>query len=324
MSDLVRGPDIDAARRRIRGSIHRTPLLSSRTLGARIGAPLFLKCENLQKTGSFKVRGALNQVLRMDAGARSRGVVTISAGNYAQALAWAAGRAQVPCTVVMPAGASPAKATASAAYGAEVVLHGTVFEAFEKAEELARERGLTFLHPFDDPAVIAGHGTLAAEILEDLNDVSSVVVPVGGGGLISGVASALAGGAGSSRVFGVEPEGAAAMRRSLDAGRPVRLDRVETIADGLAPPMAGALTFQHVQRLVTDVVTVPDGAIAQALAALLSRGKLLSEPAGAAGLAALLTGKIPVPTGGSVVVVVSGGNVDLEKLPGILAMAGPP
>jgi threonine dehydratase len=246
------------AQARISGSVHRTPIVSSRTLSERVGQAVFLKCENLQKTGSFKVRGALNRVLELDDEARSRGVVTVSAGNHAQAVAWAAARTGTSATVVMPANASPTKARASEGYGAEVILQGTIMEAFDLAREVARDRGATFLHAFDDPHIVAGQGTVGLEILEELPDPTTVVVPVGGGGLISGIALAAANLAPDARVFGVEPHGACAMRKSLDVGSAVHLESVDTVADGLGAPMAGELTFEVVRRHVEDVVLVSD------------------------------------------------------------------
>ncbi len=320
MPDLLDAAAFRRARERVRDDVHETPVFGSRTLGERIGAPLRLKCENLQKTGSFKVRGALNRIRSLDSDARRRGVVTISAGNHAQALAWAGAAAGVPSTVVMPEGAPRSKVDASAAYGAEVVLHGDVFEAFEKARELERERNLVFVHPFDDEAIIAGQGTVAIELAEQVEEIGTVVVPVGGGGLLSGICTAMAHLRPDVPVYGVEPVGADAMGRSLDAGSVVHLDAVETIADGLGAPMAGELTLAHVRAHAADVVTVTDAEIAGAMELLLSRGKLLTEPAGAAGVAALLAGKIPVDGGGPVVAVLSGGNVDLDRLPEIFDM----
>ena len=310
--------EIDAARERIAAHLGATPLLSSSYLGQRIGGRLLLKGENLQKTGSFKVRGALNTVLQLDDAARARGVVTISAGNHAQALAWAARAAGIACTVVMPQSASRLKAEASRGYGADVVLHGDVFEAFEHAHALERDRGLSFVHPFDDARIIAGQGTVGLEILEQAPDVDVIVVPLGGGGLIAGIASAVKAARPEVRIYGVEPEGAAAMRRSLDAGRALRLDRVDTIADGLAPPMAGELTFEVVRRQVDDVVLVTDAEILDALRTLLARTKLLTEPAGAAAVAALMAWRIPMAAGMTVVAVLSGGNVGLEELSRLL------
>jgi len=312
---------LQEAQARISGSLHRTPVVSSRTLSERVGRPVFLKCENLQKTGSFKVRGALNLILELDDVARGPGVVTISAGNHAQAVAWSAARAGISATVVMPANASPTKVRASKEYGAEVILQGTIFEAFDLALEVAQDRGLTFLHAFDDPLIIAGQGTVGLEILEDVPDVATVVAPVGGGGLISGVALAVASLAPGARVFGVEPHGACAMRKSLDKGEAVHLESIDTIADGLGAPMAGELTFEVVRHHVEDVVLVSDDEIREAMAFVLERTKLLVEPAGAAGVAALLAGRIPLADG-PVVAVLSGGNVDLDRLPDLLGMPG--
>jgi threonine dehydratase len=286
-----------------------------------VGRPVFLKCENLQKTGSFKVRGALNLILELDDVARARGVATISAGNHAQAVGWAAARAGISATVVMPANASPTKVRASEEYGAEVILQGTIFEAFDLALEVAQDRGLTFLHAFDDPLIVAGQGTVGLEIHEDVPDAATVVAPVGGGGLISGVALAMANLAPAVQVFGVEPHGACAMRKSLDEGEAVRIESVDTIADGLGAPMAGELTFEVVRRHVEDVVLVSDDEIREAMAFILERTKLLVEPAGAAGVAALMAGRIPLADG-PVVAVLSGGNVDLDRLPDLLGTPG--
>jgi threonine dehydratase len=305
---------ISSARERISHYLHVTPVTTARLLGNEAGVELFLKCENLQKTGSFKTRGALNKVSGLDESARRRGVVTVSAGNHAQALAWAAHASNVRATVVMPAAASQAKADASAGYGAEVIRHGTAFDAFERAQALAAERGLVFVHPFDDEEVMAGAGTTALEILEQTSDIDAIVVPIGGGGLIGGIAAAIKQLRPSVRVYGVEPRGAAAMRASLDAGRAVRLQTIDTIADGLAAPMAGTLTFEIVRRYVDDVVLVSDEEIASAVRALLARTKLLAEPAGAAAVAAILERKLSLRSGERVVAVLSGGNVDLPKL----------
>ncbi len=309
---------ISSARARLSHQLHVTPVTRATLLGNEAGVALFLKCENLQKTGSFKTRGALNKLLTLDPAARERGVVTVSAGNHAQALAWAAGITGVRATVVMPATASQAKADASAAYGAEVVRHGNAFDAFDRAQSLAAERDLTFVHPFDDEEIMAGAGTTGLEILEQAPDVEAVVVPVGGGGLIGGIAAAIKQQRPTVRIYGVEPVGAAAMRESLDQGHAVRLQAVNTIADGLAAPMAGTLTYEVVRRYVDDVVLVTDEEIAAAVRALLTRTKLLAEPAGAAGVAALLARKLPLGGGERVVAVLSGGNVDPEKLKGML------
>jgi len=221
----------------------------------------------------------------------------------------------------MPANALPTKVRASEGYGAEVILQGTVFEAFDVALEVAQDRGLTFLHPFDDPLIVAGQGTLGLEVLDDVPDAATVVVPVGGGGLISGVALAVANLAPAARVYGVEPHGACAMRKSLEKGEAIRLESIDTIADGLGAPMAGELTYEVVRRHVEDVVLVSDDEIREAMAFILARTKLLVEPAGAAGVAALLAGRIPLAAG-PVVAILSGGNVDLDRLADLLASPG--
>ena len=310
---------IGVARERIAGHVHLTPLLSATRLGERAGVQLYLKCESLQKTGSFKVRGALNKLATLDAPSRARGVVTVSAGNHAQALAWASRAAGVRCTVVMPEQASRTKVDASRGYGADVILHGaTSAEAFAHAHELEASRGLVFVHPFDDADVCAGAGTVGLEILDQLHDVSAVVVPIGGGGLIAGIATAMRQTHPGIHVFGVEPEGAAAMRRSLDESRPVHLDQVRTIADGLGAPMAGELPFRVVRSFVDDVVLVSDEEIAAAMRDLLTSTKLVAEGAGAAATAAVLAGRLPLARGSRVVSIVSGGNVDLALLRGLL------
>jgi threonine dehydratase len=309
----------EEARARVAGSIHRTPLLPSRHLSNRVGVPVYLKCENLQKTGAFKVRGALNRLLRLTDEERERGVVTISAGNHAQAVAWAAAAAGVKAVVVMPERASRTKVEASRGYGAEVVLHGDAKAAFERAFTLAEERGLRFVHPFDDEEVVAGHGSCALEILEDLPDVGAIVVPVGGGGLISGIAAATAAVRPGVAVWGVEPEGADAMHRSLAKGEAVHLDHVNTLADGLGAPMAGVLNHAIVAAHARGVVLVSDAEIVEAMKLLLERTKLLTEPAGAAGVAALLAGRIQLANDAPVSVVLSGGNIDLALLGRLLA-----
>jgi threonine dehydratase len=312
--------EIRAARERVAPLVHRTPVMTSTRLGDRVGVRLFLKCENFQKTGSFKVRGVTNKLSQLDQQARARGVVTVSAGNHAQALAWGARANGIEATVVMPAAASPAKVEASRGYGAEVVLHGeTSIQAFEKARQLEAERGLTFVHPFDDPLVCAGAGTTGLELVEHIEDVDVVVFPIGGGGLIGGMLPAIKESNPRIRVYGVEPKGAPSTRRSLDEGHAVHLDKVSTIADGLAAPMMGELPYQIVKKYVDDVVLLDDDAIAEALRELLLNTKLLAEPAGAAATAAVLRRAIPLRDGERVAVMVSGGNIDLKKLASILA-----
>jgi threonine dehydratase len=298
--------------------VHRTPLLSSRTLGERSGTRLFVKAESLQKTGSFKVRGAFNRIRMLSPAEREAGVIAVSAGNHAQALAFAAATEGVACTVVMPASASPSKAAATRAYGGNVVLHGDVFEAFAQMDELRAAHGYTLVHPFDDEGIIAGQGTVGLEILEDLPDVDAVIVPVGGGGLLSGVATAVRALRPAAKVIGVEPEGAAGLGAALREGKVVRLDRISTVADGLAPPMTGERVLEHVRAYVDDVVTVTDAEIREALVAFAERARLVIEPSGAAGLAALLSRRLDLPAGARVVVVASGGNIDSQRLKEVL------
>jgi len=308
------------ARERVANRIHKTPTLSSRRLGERAGVRLFLKCENLQKTGSFKVRGALNKLASLSDAERARGVVTVSAGNHAQAMAWAAQSAGVHAVVVMPKTASPTKVEASRGYGAEVVLHGASGnESFPHALELARDRGLTFVHPFDDERICAGAGTTGLELLEAVNDVDVVVVPIGGGGLISGIAVAIKESNPKIRVYGVEPTGAASTRLSLDSGRAMRLTSMNTIADGLAAPMTGELNYEIVNRYVDDVVVIDDEVIAEGVRQLVASAKLVAEAAGGAAVGALLAHAVPVREGERVVAIVSGGNIDAGKLASIIA-----
>ena len=319
---MVTLSDIQAAADRIAGRVHRTPLVGSSTLAARAGVARFeLKCESFQKTGSFKVRGVLNRLSQLSDDERSRGVVSVSAGNHAQALAWGARAAGVRCTVVMPANASRAKVTASVGYGADVIQHGTSMDAFKRARELEETHGFIFVHPFDDDRTIAGTGTVGLEILDQTTPPDIVVVPIGGGGLISGIAIAIKEKHPSTRVVGVEPAGASVMRPSLDAGRALRVESVSSIADGLAAPMVGERNFAAVQRYVDDVVIVSDDEIADAMGLLLSRCKLLAEGAGAAATAALVTGKIVVRETDHVVALLSGGNVDLARLTELLTQS---
>jgi len=318
---MIRLSDVQDARDRIAGRVHVTPVVTATLLGERMpGAPrLFIKCENFQKTGSFKSRGALNKIDRLTDEERARGVVTVSAGNHAQGVAWAARAAGVRATVVMPEAASRAKVEASRGYGAEVVLHGkSSIEALARARELEAERGFVFVHPFDDPLVAAGAGSVALELHEQMQAIGEqldvVVIPIGGGGLIGGMATAFAELQPGLRVYGVEPEGAASMRGSLDAGQPIKMTCVNTIADGLGAPAAGALAFEVVKRSVRDVIVIPDDAIARGVRELLVYTKLLAEPSGAACVGALLIGAVPDVAGKNVGVVLSGGNVDLGTL----------
>lgn len=310
--------NVRSAQTRIKDLVHYTPVYSSTQLSNRLGIELFFKCENLQKTGSFKVRGVLNKVLNLGEVEKSRGLVTISAGNHAQALAWAATVFGIQCTVVMPETASKIKIRATEEYGAEVVLSGDVFAAFEKTLQIEREEGKTLVHPFEDKFIIAGHGTVGLEVLEQLENIDAIVVGIGGGALSSGIAIAVKEQNPKIKVYGVEPEGANAMQESLAAGKPIQLHKVNTIADGLAPPMAGKVPFGIIKKYMDDVVTVSDEEIGSAVIDLLTRTKLLVEPAGAAATAAILSKKIPLSKGQRVVSILSGGNMDLDMLSEII------
>jgi threonine dehydratase len=315
---MINLEDIRAAAAALEGRVHRTPVLLSRSVSERAGCTVHVKAESFQRTGSFKVRGVFNKIRSLTREERRRGLIGISAGNHAQALAYAAHIEQVKCTVVMPAQASPVKVAASKGYGAEVVLHGDVFEAWQKMEELRDRHAYTFVHPYDDALVMAGQGTVGLELMADLPKVDVVVVPVGGGGLISGVAAAVKSITPSVRVYGVEPIGAAAVKEALQAGEPVRLQSINTIADGLSAPIAGVNALQNIRNYVDDVVLVDDDAIRDALRYILERMKIFFEPAGAAGFAALFGGHIPNVANKTVAVVASGGNMDLARLKDIV------
>jgi threonine dehydratase len=313
---LLELDDIDRARARIEGRVHSTAMMSSTTLGEQLGVRLHLKAELFQKTGSFKPRGVFNKLLSMDQVDLARGLVSLSAGNHAAALAYGATALGAKATIVMPATAMRSKVEATRRYGGEVVqTEGSLLDA---CLALRQERDLTLVHPFDDLAIIAGQGTVGLELLEQVPTVGTVVVPVGGGGLISGIAAAVKLQRPSVRVVGVEPKGADAMSRSLEQGAPVHLERVDTIADGLAPPFAGEHTFRHVRRFVDEMVRVADGEIVDALRVLIQRCKLAAEPSGAAGLGALMSGKVAPTAGSTVVCVVSGGNIGLALLKQLL------
>lgn len=320
-----------AAAARLAGIVHRTPLLSSataaewalRATGRRLRDDrLYLKAEHLQKTGSFKARGMSNRVMTLPEEARARGAITVSAGNAGQAYAWAGRTAGVPVTVVMPEAAVRSKVDACTGYGARVVLHGTnVGETFAEMERLRAAEGLTFVHPFDDAAVIAGNGTAGLELVDDLPDVDVVVVGVGGGGLISGIAAAVHQRRPRVRIYGVEPDGSNALSLALEAGEIVRLQPA-TVADGLAAPFAGALTLAMAKAHLADVVLLDDATILAGLRFALERTKQVLEPAGAAALAAVLAGRIPYRAGERVAVVCSGGNVETGRLGELVAAAG--
>lgn len=287
----------------------RTPMEHSRFLASVTGAPVHLKCENLQRTGSYKIRGASYRLSRLTPEERARGVVAASAGNHAQGVAFAARQLGIPATIFMPNGVALPKLEATRDYGADVELVGDVVDqSLAAAKRYAEEHGAVFIPPFDHPDVIAGQGTVGLEILEDVPDVETVVVPIGGGGLISGVAAALKQLAPGVRIVGVQAENAAAFPPSLAAGEVRTVRTSPTIADGIAVGTPGRLTFEIVRDLVDEVVTVSDDETASALLVLLERAKLVVEPAGAVGVAALLSGRIREP--GRTVVVLSGGNID--------------
>jgi threonine dehydratase len=301
--------DIERARDVIRGRLHRTPTLTCRTLGPDV----FLNAELLQKTGSFKPRGMLTLVDSLPDEEKAGGIVTWSAGNAAQGAAFAAREAGIACTVFMWATANPLKVEATRGYGAEVDLTAaSPAEAHERLLEYVEETGCVFVHPFDDPVLQAGHGTLGLEVLEDVPDVATIVVPVGGGGLISGVASAV-----DCRVVGVEPEAAPTLTEALAAGEGVRITPA-SVADGLNAPFTGEGTLEVVRERVDEIVLVSEEEIAEGMRFLYTRAKLACEPAGAAAVAALLAGKVPL-SDGPVVAVVSGGNADPKVVAGILA-----
>lgn len=306
---MVSLDEIRQARERIRRVALHTPLLP-----AKFGPDhVWLKCENLQRGGAFKIRGAYNSILRLDPAARARGVTAYSSGNHAQAVALAAKLVGVPACIVMLDQSIPEKLDQTRAYGAEVILGGASSEQIKnRAEALARERGYAIIHPFDHPDTIAGQGTVGLEILEDLPDVRTVVVPIGGGGLISGIAAALKETRPDVRVIGVEPEGAAKMYESRRAGRLITLPGTNTIADGLKPVRGGELTFQHIQRFVDEIVLVSDPQMLDAMGRLIRQEKLVVEPSGAAAFAAVLAGRVRID--GNTVCVLSGGNLRLDLL----------
>jgi threonine dehydratase len=304
--------DVTSAQQIIAGRVHRTPLISSTALGKRTDTHLHFKVEVFQKTGSFKPRGAINKLYHLTEKERKKGVITISAGNLAQGLAYAASLLGTSAIVVMPHTTPPNKVNAAKGYGAEVVL--TEGELLATCLEVQKKRNLTFVHPFDDPHMVAGHGTMGLEILEDLPEVDVVFVPVGGGGLISGIATAIKLKKPAVRIVGVEPVGASAMWQSLQKRAVVHLDKIDTVADGLAAPFVGELNLASVQEYVDELVLVSDDEMIEALCLILERCKLLTEPAGAAGFAALLFNKAKIPSGSKTVCVLSGGNIDLSRL----------
>ena len=307
--------DVLAARDRVAETSRHTPLDYSHTFSAMTGAEVHLKKEVFQRTGAFKIRGATNRIATLSPEQCEAGVVTASAGNHAQGVALAASRMGVDSVVVMPEGAPNSKVAATKDYGAEVILHGIDYdEAAEHAREIEREEDRYYLPAFDDWDVMAGQGTIGLEIIEDLPGVDTVVVPIGGGGLISGIATAIKGTQPDVRIVGVQAEGASSVAPSLEKGERIGLDSVDTIADGIATRSVGEKPFQVIQERVDEVVTVSDADIAVAVTQLLERGKTLAEGAGAVPLAALLSGAFEYEEGETIVPALCGGNIDMNTL----------
>jgi threonine dehydratase len=309
--------DFEEVRARIAPHIHHTPLLTSQQLSERTGFDVRLKAELFQRVGSYKIRGPLNKFALMSEEAKKRGVVCSSAGNHAQGVALAARIHGIRAVVCMATNATPSKIAATKGYGAEVVLHGTIWdEANEKARELVRTEGLTYVHPFDDEQLIAGQGTVGLEIVQDWPEVDAVVVPIGGGGLISGVSMAVKSFNPKIRVIGVESSDGPAMQRSVAAGALETID-CRTVIDGLRVRRVGEINFSVVQRFVDEIVALPDREIFDAMIWVMERCKLVVEGAAAAPVAALLHGLVRVPAGSRVVAVLSGGNLNLDQLRGL-------
>lgn len=317
---MVDYDDIRTARERIGDSVEYTPVVTDHALSERFGRTVRLKGELFQHTGAFKPRGALNWLRTASRKELEAGLGAVSAGNHAAALAWAARTVGADVTVVMPKDASPVKVEATKGYGAEVILHGDVNEAWARMDELIEERGLTLVHPFDDPRIIAGQGTVGIEIAEQVPDAALILVPVGGGGLLSGIATALRHYRPNSKIFGIEPETAAAMRYAWDQGKPAKLDSVETCAKSLAPAIVGEHTYEITRKHVDDILTVSEDAIARGVRHCLTSAKLYVEPGGAVGISALLEGLLDdhIPDEGDIVVVISGGNMSVDELKAML------
>jgi threonine dehydratase len=309
--------DFKTVRQRIGKHIKHTPLLTSRQLSEATGFDVRLKAELFQRVGSYKIRGPLNKFALMSEEDKKRGVVCSSAGNHAQGVALAAKIHGIRAVVCMATNATPAKIAATKGYGAEVVLHGSIWdEANEKAKELVKKEGLTYVHPFDDEQLIAGQGTLGLEIVQDWPEVDAVVVPIGGGGLISGVSMAVKSHNPKARIIGVESSDGPAMKKSLESGKLETID-CRTIIDGLRVRRAGEINFSVVQRYVDEIVALPDREIFEAMIWIMERCKLVVEGAAAAPVAALLHGLVKMPPRSRVVAVLSGGNLNLSQLRGL-------
>ena len=307
-----------AARARMGAHVHHTPILTSRILSERTGFDVRMKAELFQRTGSYKIRGPLNKFAQLSDDEKRRGVICSSAGNHAQGVALAARIHGIKAVVCMAANATPSKIEATRGYGAEVVLHGNIWdEANEKAKELVAEKGYTYIHPFDDRQLMAGQGTVGLEIAKDWPEVDIAIVPIGGGGLISGVAMALKAHNPSVRIIGVESSDGPAMKRSVEAGHVVTLDRIDCIIDGLRVKRVGDHTYDVVSKFVDEIVTLPDSQIFEAVIWTMHYMKLVPEGAAAAPVGALLQGLVKAPAGSRVVCVLSGGNVNLDQLKGL-------
>jgi threonine dehydratase len=306
------------ARARMGDAVYHTPLLTSRLLSERTGFEVRVKAEMFQRGGSYKIRGPMNKFAQLSDEQKRRGVICSSAGNHAQGVALAARRHGITAVVCMAENATPSKIEATKAYGAEVVLHGSIWdEANEKAKQLVEEKGYTYIHPFDDEQLIIGQGTVGLEIYEDWPEVEIAVVPIGGGGLISGVATALKACNPKIKVIGVESSGAPGMTRSVREGGLVTLDRVDCIIDGLRVKRVGTLNYEIVRQYVDDLVTLPDEQIFEAVVWIMSHMKVVPEGAAAAPVAALLQGLVKAPGRSKVVCVLSGGNLNLDQLRGL-------
>lgn len=310
--------DIKKAREAIKDEIYRTPLLLSKSLNGQENSQVFLKPENMQKTGSFKIRGAFNKLLDLTEEEKSKGVIASSAGNHAQGVALAATAHGVKATIVMPVDAPTSKVNATAGYGAKVVLYGDSFdEAGEKVREIQKETGATLLHAFNDEHVVAGQGTIGLEILEELEDVDAIIVPIGGGGLISGIAIAAKGLKPDIKIIGVESENAASMKQSIESGQVKCCASEKTIADGIAVNEPGQINYEIVDKYVDDIVTVTEDEIKKAVFQLVEKEKIIVEGAGAVAVAAIMSGKIKLDNS-KIVALVSGGNIDMNLVKNII------
>lgn len=317
---MVSADDVRKAAARLAGVAHRTPVVTSAMLNARTGARVFVKCENFQRMGAFKFRGAYNRLVQLDGAQRRRGVVAYSSGNHAQGVALAAQLLGVPATIVMPRDAPQSKLDATRGYGAEVVLYERSEENRAAiAQDICEQRGGTLVPPYDDERIVAGAGTAAFELLEDVGDLDAVVAPVGGGGLLSGTALAAHARSRSIDVWGVEPQAGDDVRQSLERGQRVVIDVPQTIADGLQTQSPGEITFAVIREHAAGIVTVTDAELIEAMRFVFERMKLVLEPSGAAAIAALLFERIPNVAGKRVGVIISGGNVDRARFASLIA-----